>query len=53
MPRLPADCKSYWLVSAIAASMLQYNGTATGYLIDPITGDNLLNTSGFIQVGEV
>lgn len=44
-----ADCKHYWLFAAVAASILQPNGTASGFLVDPITGNQLVNSSGMMQ----
>lgn len=44
-----ADCKHYWLFAAVAASILQPNGTASGFLVDPMTGNQLVNSSGMMQ----
>ena len=45
-----SDCKSYYLFSSLAASMLQTTGTASGFLIDSTSGNSLLLSSGMDEV---
>ena len=41
----------YWAFSALAASMLQSQGTSSGYLIDAASGNSTLLVPGMDQVG--
>ena len=36
-PRPPSGCKSHYVFTAIAGSILQYQGTQQGFLFDPAT----------------
>ncbi|KXZ55603.1 hypothetical protein GPECTOR_2g1153 [Gonium pectorale] len=41
------------LLLSVAASYLQAHGTEEGYLIDPLTGNTLTNSAGFVRAMEV